>query len=33
MYKRKNLGKKSQGFTDLKVLERLFFNESLSHEN
>ena len=33
IYKRKNLGTKSQKLTTLKFLERLFVSESMSHEN
>ena len=33
MYKRKNLGTKSQELTNLKFSGRLFFSESMPHEN
>ena len=33
MYKRKNLGTKSQELTNLKFSGRLFVSESMSHEN
>ena len=33
IYKRKNLGTKSQEFTNLKFSVRLFVDESMSHEN
>ena len=33
MYKRKNLGTKSQELTNLKFSGRLFESESMSHEN
>ena len=33
MYKRKNLGTKSQELTNLTLLGRLFVSESMSHEN
>ena len=33
MYKRKNLGNKSQELSNLKLSERPFVSESMSHEN
>ena len=33
MYKRKNLGTKSQEFSNLKFLGRLFVSKSMSHKN
>ena len=33
MYKRKNLGNKSQELNNLKFSGRLFVSESMSHEN
>ena len=33
MYKRKNLGNKSQKLSNLKFSGRLFVSESMSHEN
>ena len=33
MYKRKNLGNKSQGLSNLKFSGKLFVSESMSHKN